>query len=165
MPLLVISLAARGGHLALAPRFEWIASDPALATLAVAGAVEVVAYFVPWLDNLLDALAGPAAVVAGVVATASVITAMEPWLRWTLAVVAGGGAAGSVQALTTGVRGVSTLSTGGLANPLLSAAEAAGSILLSLLAVVAPLAALVLLAVLAGVAWRRWATRRRPARA
>ena len=82
VPFLVLNLAARSGYVALAGNFEWIASTPALITLAVATALEIAAYYVPWLDNLLDSVATPAAVVAGIVVTASVVTGIDPYLKW-----------------------------------------------------------------------------------
>ena len=149
VPLLVLNLAARGGYVVLAGSFDWIASTPALITLAAATALEITAYYVPWLDNLLDSVSSPAAVVAGVVVTASVVTGIDPYLKWTLAVIAGGGVAGVVQAVTVGARGASSLTTAGFGNPLVTTAEIGGSALLSAVAVALPaLAALAVLALL-----------------
>lgn len=141
VPLLVLSAASYSGHLTLSGSFDWIASTPALISLIVATVLEIGAYYIPWLDNLLDTVASPAAVVAGVVASASVITGMDPYLKWTLAVIAGGGIAGAVQLITTGTRGASLVTTAGFGNPFVSSAETGGSIVLSVLAVVAPLLA------------------------
>jgi hypothetical protein len=149
VPFLVLSLAARGGYVALDGSFEWIASTPALITLAVATALEITAYYFPWLDNLLDSVATPAAVVAGIVATASVVTGIDPYLKWSLAGIAGGGVAGAVQAVTVGARGASSVTTGGFGNPLVTTAEIGGSALLSGMAVsLPPLAALLVLVLL-----------------
>src|SRR5687768_15254162 len=98
VPLLVMSIAANSGHLGLAGGFEWIGTRPALIAFAVATLLEVLAYYVPWLDHLLDTAAVPIAIVAGVVVTASVVTDVSPLLRWSLAVIAGGGAAATTQA-------------------------------------------------------------------
>jgi hypothetical protein len=116
---------------------------------AVATALEVLAYYIPWLDNALDSIAGPVAVVAGVLVSAAVLTDVDPLLRWTLAILAGGGAAGLVQAATTAVRGVSSATTLGLANPVVATVEIAGSLLLSLLSIVLPLLALAFVLALA----------------
>ena len=159
VPFLVMSLASRSGWLELNGSFEWIGSAPALIVLAVATAVEIGAYYIPWLDNALDVIATPTAVVAGVVATASVVTGMDPLLKWTVAVIVGGAAAGSVQAVTGLTRHASLLTTGGLANPLVSSAEAAGSIGLALVAVVVPVVAGVLVLAIAFYGFRRWSRR------
>lgn len=151
VPLLVMSIAARADVLALGPSFEWIASTPALVAFALATLVEIGAYYVPVIDNVLDAIAGPAAVVAGIIVSASVIGDIDPFLKWTLAVIAGGGVAGTVQALTIGTRGASTVTTFGLGNPVLSTLELGGSAVLSVAAILLPLLALVLVVALVTV--------------
>ncbi len=162
VPFLVLNLAARSDYVALDGSFEWIASTPALITLAVATALEIGAYYVPWLDNLLDSVATPAAVVAGIVVTASVVTGIDPYLKWSLAVIAGGGVAGAVQATTVGARGASSLTTAGFGNPLVATAEIGGSALLSGMAVGLPLfTGVVVLALLVLAVW--WLRRRRSA--
>jgi len=96
VPPLVLSVAALSGHLHLAHGFEWMGTWPALTAFAVATVLEIVAYYFPWVDNLLDTAATPIAVVAGIVMMASCVSDVSPFLRWTLAVIAGGGAAGLV---------------------------------------------------------------------
>jgi hypothetical protein len=142
VPLLVMNLASRAGYLSLSGGFEWIGETPALIAFAGATVLEVAAYYVPWLDNLLDSVASPAAVVAGVLVTASVVTGLDPALKWMLAAIAGGGVAGAVQALTVGTRKLSALTTAGFGNPLVSTVEIGGSLALALLAVALPILAL-----------------------
>lgn len=144
VPFLVMSLASRTGHLQLAPTFQWVASDGALWALGVATVLELGGYFIPWVDHLLDMAASPVAVIAGILATGAVITDMDPFWKWTLAVVAGGGLASTTQALTVAGRGVSTLTTAGLGNPLVASGEAVGAAGLSALAIAVPLLALAL---------------------
>jgi hypothetical protein len=149
VPLLVASIASIAGHVTLSPGFEWIGGYPALVAFALATCLEITAYFVPWLDNLLDTIATPAAIVAGIVVTASFVSGMSPFLRWTFAVVAGGGVAGMIQAGTVAIRAASTGTTGGLGNPVVSVIEAGSSTALSILAVLLPVVAgIVVLAVL-----------------
>jgi hypothetical protein len=152
-----MSLAARFGEFEPATGFEWLQHPLAQGVLAVAVVVEVGAYLVPWLDNLLDTVATPAAVVAGTVLTAALLGDASPVIQWVLAVVAGGGTAGVVQAATVTARTASLVSTGGLANPVVSLAEAGLSGLFTILAIVVPLTAVALLLLV--VAW--WARRRR----
>lgn len=146
VPFLLVGIAARTGHLTLGPTFLWMAATPALIAFAVATVVEIAAYYIPWLDHVLDVLATPAAIVAGMVMTASVVTGLDPMLKWTLALIAGGGIAGTVQALTVGTRKVSLLTTGGLANPVVSTVELLGSVFLTLLAIALPLLAFAVVA-------------------
>src|SRR5882672_5938670 len=91
VPMLFMSIAALSGHLTLGAGFQWIGTYPALVTFAVATALEIGGYYIPWLDHLLDTMATPAAIVAGTVATAAVVTNMSPMLKWTLAIIVGGG--------------------------------------------------------------------------
>ncbi len=159
VPLLIINLASRGGFLELSPKFGWMASSEALVAFGAATVLEIVAYYVPWLDNLLDTVATPAAVVAGMVATASVVTGMDPVLRVILAIIAGGGLAGAVQMTTAGGRQISSVATAGLGNPILSTFELAGSLGLSLLSVLTPVFAgllVVLTLILVMRRLRRW---------
>jgi hypothetical protein len=141
VPLLVLSLAARSGEMALGHGFAWIGSKPALLAFAVATVVEIAGYYIPWVDHLLDTVATPTAVVAGVLVTASTLGHMSPFLQWSIALLAGGGTAAVFQGLTAAARGVSTLTTGGLGNPIVSTVEAGGSALLSVLAVTVPVLA------------------------
>ena len=142
LPVLVMGLAARAGHLDLTDGFAWMASSPALLTFAVAVTCEIGAYYIPWLDNLLDAVAMPAAVIAGTVVGAANIETATPLLDWSLAAVVGGGSAAVVQTGTILLRGASTAVTGGLGNPVVSTAENGAAIGLSLLAIVVPVLAL-----------------------
>src|SRR5688572_15228405 len=160
VPLLVTSIAAHSGHLTLASNFQWIGSTEALTAFSLATALEVGAYYVPWLDNFLDTVATPVAVVAGTMVTASMVTDVSPFLKWTLAVVAGGGVAGAVQATTVLARGLSLTGTGGLANPLVATAELGGSILTAIAAIVAPFFALALIIAVLGIAGYKLLRRR-----
>jgi hypothetical protein len=148
VPLLVMSVASISGHLTLAHGFEWIGSYPALVTFSAATCAEVAGYYIPWVDHLLDTVATPAAIVAGTVTTAAMVGDMSPFLKWTLAAIAGGGVAGVVQGTTVLVRGASTLTTGGLGNPLFATVELGGALFTSFLALLAPLLAVGFIVVL-----------------
>ena len=143
VPMLIVSGAAYTGHLALGDSFAWLATPAALTMLGAAAIAEVLAYYIPGVDNLLDALATPAAFVAGTVLSAAVMTDMPPLVKWAAAVIAGGGIAGLTQVATATLRANSTVLTGGLGNPVIATAELGGALLVPLLALVAPFAALV----------------------
>jgi Domain of unknown function (DUF4126) len=96
VPLLVLSGASLAGLVELASGFDWIGTWPALVGFGVATALEVAAYLVPFLDNALDAVGGTAAAAAGAVLMASSVVDVGPFLHWTLAIVTGGGLAGTV---------------------------------------------------------------------
>ena len=154
VPFLVMSVAHRAGHLDLSGRFEWLGSDVALGVLALATVLEIAAYYVPWLDNLLDGAATPIAVVAGTMAAAATMSGASPLLEWTLAAIGGGGAAGVVQTGSVLLRGLSSVSTAGFGNPIVSTAEAGSALTVSALAILIPPLALVLLTVVLALALR-----------
>jgi hypothetical protein len=158
IPLLLASVAAHTGHFDPSPGFAWLASWPALVTFAVAAAVEIAAYYLPGLDHVLDLVMTPLALAAGVLLVVAPLGEISPLLRWSVAVVAGAGAAGVTQAATALLRVKSTATTGGLGNPLVATTELGGSLLLSLLALLLPVLALALLAVLI---WGCFAVRRK----
>jgi hypothetical protein len=156
VPLLIMSIAAHAGFLNLSPGFEWIGSWTATLAFAIATFLEIGGYFIPWLDNLLDAVAAPAAVLAGILATASLLGDHSPFLRWALAIIAGGGAAGIIQASTTALRGLSSTTTGGLANPVFSIVEMLGALGLSIFAILIPIFAIILVIIIIAFAIRRF---------
>ena len=145
VPLLVMNLASLGGQLHLASGLAWIGSYYATVAFATATIVEVFGYYIPWVDHALDVAATPAAIIAGTLTTASLVTDMSPFLKWTLALIAGGGIAGLVQGTTVSLRATSLASTAGLANPLVSTLELVGSIVIAVLAILVPILCLALI--------------------
>jgi Domain of unknown function (DUF4126) len=154
LPMLIMSGAAYTGHLSLDNSFAWLATPFALTMLGVAALVEVLAYYVPGIDNLLDAVATPAAFVAGTIVSAAVMTDLPPMAKWMAAVIAGGGTASLTQGVMTILRAKSTVVTGGLGNPVIATGELGGSVLLSLLALAAPLTAVAVVILLLWLAFR-----------
>jgi uncharacterized membrane protein len=143
VPLLVVAVAAYFGKIPLSSTFLWLGTLPAIAMLGVAAVAEVGAYYIPGVDNVLDTIAAPLALVAGTMAVAAPLWDMPPLIKWTAAVIAGGGAAGVTHGITSVLRAKSTLATGGLGNPVIATGELGGAIGLSLLAIAMPVLALV----------------------
>lgn len=161
VPLLVVNLAARAGWVDLSGELAWMGDTGALWTFGVATVLEIGAYYVPWLDNFLDTVATPAAVVSGAVVTASVVTDVDPALKWMLAVIAGGGVAGVVQTATVGGRVLSSITTAGFGNPVVATLELFSSFLLSVVSILAPLLAVLFVSTLLALVWRFRRRRRR----
>jgi hypothetical protein len=162
VPMLVLCIAARASAVHLNPSLAFLGSTPALICFSVATVAEILAYKIPWVDHALDTIASPAAVVAGTLVVASQFTFTGQngdLLKWGIAAVVGGGAAGAVQATTVVGRGASTLLTGGFGNPIFATIESTSAVVLSVMAVVVPILAFLLVlgfAVLAVVLIRRW---------
>jgi hypothetical protein len=150
IPLLVASAAVKAGYLNPGGDFAWIGTWPAIAAFGIATLMEVAAYYVPWLDNLLDTIASPTAVVAGTVLFATSVTEFDPFLKWSLAVIAGGGSAGVVQGATVAARVASTTTTGGIANSVLNTLETLAGFFFSVGAILVPVVAFVLLLAVVG---------------
>ena len=138
VPLLALSAASVLGHVDLPPNFDWVENPQALGLFAIACVLEIVGYSIPWMDHLLDILATPAAIITGTVVAASVAPEMDPLVKWTLALAAGGGTAGLTKGIMNVLRATSTAVSGGLTNPLFSALELAAAAVLSALAITVP---------------------------
>lgn len=157
VPLLALSAAAVLGHVDLPANFDWIENPQALGLFAIACVLEIIGYSIPWADHLLDILATPAAIAAGTIVAASSTSNLNPLVQWTIALVVGGGTAGITKGLLNILRGTSTLTTGGLANPLFAAVELLIATLLSALAITVPLVAIgLLIAIFGGISYKVW---------
>jgi len=134
IPPLMMGLGSRFDLYELEGSFIWVGEDWAIAVFAIATLLEIGGYYVPWIDNLLDTVATPAAVIGGIfVTSASLEGDVDPSIQWILATIAGGSTAGVIQLGTVATRAVSTGVTGGLANPVVSTLEALASIICILL--------------------------------
>ena len=152
VPLLAVGLAVRFMGLNATPALAWTATDLGLVGLSAATLVEILAYYIPWVDNALDTIHGPLALVAGTLLVGGLLGDMPPALQWGLGVVAGGGAAGAVKTGAATVRAASTATTGGLGNCIVSTVENGCATIGSALAVVAPvIAAVFLILMVAGM--------------
>jgi hypothetical protein len=141
-----MSVAGVSGYMSFSAGFEWIASYPALIIFGVATILEIVAYFVPYVDNILDMASLPIGVVAGIIVVASVVTDVDPILRWTLAVIAGGGIAAGTGVISNAVHALSTATTGGTANPAVSTVESGATVVMTILSVVLPIVGVLVVA-------------------
>jgi len=149
VPLLALNLASTYGYVNLAPGFEWIGGYYATIAFIFATVLEIITYYVPWLDNVMDAIASPISIIAGIIATASLITDMPHSLKWMISIIAGGGIAGLLQGATVATRTKSSLLTGGTGNLVITTLEIAGSVITSLLAIILPVIAFIVAATFA----------------
>ena len=139
VPLLVMSVASLTGLFEPMKGFEWLAMPSVCIGLTVATVCEIGAYYIPWVDNALDSISTPAAMIAGTLTTMAVSTGeMSPFASWAAAIIVGGGTASAVQLSTVAVRGLSTATTGGIANPLVSTTEWMSALLISVLSFFVP---------------------------
>jgi hypothetical protein len=154
VPLLIMGIAGVSGNLNLSSGFEWIASYPAMIVFGIATIFEAVAYFFPYIDNLLNTISTPFSILAGVIVSAAVIADISPFLQWTLAIIAGGGAASATSLISNGAHHASTVVSAGITNPVISAVESVISVILPVLAIAMPVLAFILLIFLVAAIYR-----------
>jgi Domain of unknown function (DUF4126) len=160
VPFLVMGVAAHSGYLKLAPEMAWMGTTPAIIGFAIATALEVLVYFVPIVDNVMDVIELPLAAIAGTILTAAVTADLDPYLRWSLALVAGSSVAGTTEAFMGLSRLASTAAAGPFGNIAVSSAELASSTILSVLSITVPILVIVLLLVLLFITFGRRRRRR-----
>ncbi|KPN70754.1 DUF4126 domain-containing protein [Neisseria sp. 83E34] len=151
LPLFALSLSAYFGMWPLNESWQWLASTNALIILGIAAITESLSYLIPLVDNLLDTIAVPLAGLAGTAVVASTAADLSPAVTWTLAIIAGGGAAAAIKGANATTRVASTATTGGLANPVISVLETGMAVVMSVLSLFVPVLAVLL--VFAVVFW------------
>ncbi|NNE03151.1 MAG: DUF4126 domain-containing protein, partial [Eudoraea sp.] len=148
LPLFALSIASYFGVWDLNESWEWIGSLAAVITLGVATIVEVFAYFIPWVDSLLDSIALPLAALAGTAVMVATISDLDPVVTWSLAIIAGGGTATAIRGASATSRVASTATTGGLGNPVISAVETGTAVVVSAASIFVPVVAVVLVIII-----------------
>jgi hypothetical protein len=148
VPLFALSIAAHYNVIPLNESWAWVGSSTAIITLGIATIVEIGAYFIPWLDNLLDTIAIPLAAIAGTAVMISTVAGLDPVMTWALAIIAGGGTATAIQTSSAATRATSTVTTGGIANPLVATVETGTSIVMSVLSIFVPILAIIIVGLL-----------------
>ena len=139
VPMLAASIAAKLGIFPLNEGFQWLAGWPALISFGTATVVEILAYYIPFVDNLLDTITTPLAVGAGILLLTSVLPVDNDLLKWGTGFIFGGGAAATIQGGTALTRLASAKLTAGLGNPVVATGEHAAAIGTSVLSLVMPL--------------------------
>jgi len=148
LPPFFLGLAAHFGLIEMNEGLAWLSNWTALTILGVATIVELTAFYIPYLDNLLDSIASPLAVMAGVLLTSSLLSNYDPAIKWTVAGIAGGGASSIVQGGTVAIRAASSGATIGLGNFIVATLETVSSFLITLLSIFLPIIGLVLVGAL-----------------
>ncbi|MBU8883455.1 DUF4126 domain-containing protein [Kaistella sp. DKR-2] len=148
LPMFAVSLATYMGWIPMNENFHWLAGLPTLITTGIATVVEILAYYIPYVDHLLDTMSVPLATIAGSVMFASQFADIGTFPQWALALIAGGGTAAAISSGFAGTRAASTATTGGLGNSVVATTETAGAGIMSFLAIAAPLIAFIIAIIL-----------------
>jgi hypothetical protein len=144
VPLFALSLASYFGVIPLNESWEWVGSVTAICTLGIATILEVLAYYIPVFDNLLDTIAVPLAAIAGTAVVVSTAANLDPIVTWSLAIIAGGGTAAAIKGSAATTRAASTTTTAGLANPIVSTVETGSATVMTIVAIFLPILAIVI---------------------
>ena len=148
LPMFVVSLASYLGWIPMSDSFEWLSGLPTLITTGVATIIEIVAYYIPVVDNFLDTITIPLATIAGSILFASQFMELGTFSQWALALIAGGGTAATIASGFAGTRAASTATTAGIGNNIVATTETAGAGLMSVLAIFLPVIAFIFAIVL-----------------
>ncbi len=151
LPLFALSLASYFGVWELNDNWQWIGSLAALITLGAATIIEIFAYFIPWVDNILDSMAVPLAAIAGTAVMVSTVADLDPVVTWSLAIIAGGGTATAIKGASAASRLASTATTGGVANPVVSTIETGTATVVSVASIFAPIIAAVMVVIILAI--------------
>jgi len=149
IPMLAGALAGHFHIIELSANMAWLSGWPAIILFATAAVAEVAAYYIPFVDNLLDTIATPLSVGAGTVLAASLLPlGHNDLLRWVLSFLAGGSAAGIIQLGTGLLRLFSSKATVGTGNAIVATSENAAAVTGTVLSFIIPVIIAILLIVL-----------------
>ena len=155
LPLFAIGCLGATGQIELAQPYEWMQRPIALIGLGAAVLLEIAGDKFPLVDHLLDSAAVVVKPIAAMVASASVMTEMDPMVTAVVGLLVGGTLAEGVHLVKAKARLWSSALTASLANPVLSLLEDAVAVVATIVAILAPLLA-VCCATVAGFAGVRW---------
>ncbi|MBP7173122.1 MAG: DUF4126 domain-containing protein [Cloacibacterium sp.] len=148
LPMFAVSLASYMGWIPMNESFQWLSGLPTLITTGIATIVEILAYYIPYVDHLLDTASVPLATIAGSVMFASQFADIGTFPQWALALIAGGGTAAAISTGFAGTRVASTATTGGLGNNIIASTETAGAGVMTALSIFVPVIAFIVALVL-----------------
>ena len=143
LPLFALSLSSYFNVWELNDSWLWLGSLTALITFGVATLIEIAAYYIPFIDNILDSISIPLAALAGTAVMMSTMVDLSPIISWSLAIIAGGGTAAAISGSSSVTRLTSTTTTGGVGNPIISTIETVTAFFMSVISIFLPLLAII----------------------
>lgn len=159
VPLLVAAVAAKFGIIPLNDSFSWMAGWPAIICFGTATVLEILAYYIPFFDNLLDAVNAPLAIAGGTLLATAVLPADNELLKWSIGLIMGGGTAGIIHAGTSFLRLASSKTTAGAGNAVLSTGEHLAAFTFSISALFIPIVIALIIISFLILILNRWSNR------
>ncbi|PLS18856.1 DUF4126 domain-containing protein [Bacillus sp. M6-12] len=135
IPMLFLSIGSLTGFIDLSPNMEWLGTDTALIVLGIGTVFELLSYLIPGVDNIMDMIDTPIAVIAGILVMFSVVQTDNPMTHWIIAIIIGGAIPAILKAFKATIRGALTAFTGGFGNIFLAILEAVASIIVAVTAI------------------------------
>jgi len=123
-------------------------SDLFLVIFIILSVSEVVLFYNPWIDNMLDLISTPASIFSGIILTYFVLYDTEIYLRLLISVILGGLVSLNVQLLTVKARSSTSIFSKGNGNQIVSTIENISSIFISILVLKFPLAGIFVSAII-----------------
>ena len=163
LPLLVVGALGALGHIELSESFVWMTTPLALMCLGSAVLVELVGDKIPVVDHLLDVAAIVVKPIAAMIATAAVMTELDPVLTAVIGLVLGGSLAQGVHLVKAKLRLLSSAMTATIANPFVSVFEDVLALVATLVAFVMPLVVFALAVAVSVWGFRSWCLRKNKA--
>lgn len=148
VPMLIASIAAKAGIFPVTEGFQWLAGWPALLSFGTATIIEIIAYYIPFIDNLLDSITTPLAVGAGTLLLTSVLPVDNDLLKWVTGFIAGGGTAAAIQGGSVMTRLASSKLTAGTGNAVVATGEHAAAFGVSALSLFTPVFVAIIILIL-----------------
>jgi hypothetical protein len=147
MPFVFVGGMARYAHTPTPDMLDWTATDAGFLLLLIATLLEVLGDKIPAVDHALDVVATFLKPAAGFVLPAALLYDVSPMAAWVLGIAAGAPLALGVHATKAGTRALSSATTLGAGNPVVSIIEDVLAVMILVFTVLAPIlaAALVLL--------------------
>ena len=149
IPPFLYGLFYRADLVTLNESWIWMGNDWIIILFGLASLLEISSTFLPWIDNILDIVATPSAIVAGTILASNCLDGIDPGLKWILSLICGIGVTGSFQVSTVVGRGLSSFFTGGLGNPIFALIEDINAIFISIIVILYPILGLLFVLIIA----------------
>ena len=145
VPPLTYGIFYKANLVELSDSWIWIGNDWVILLFALATIIEILATFIPFIDNTLDIISTPVSMIAGTVLASSSLSNLDPGLQWLLSIICGIGVTGSFQFSTVTLRGMLSVFTGGILNPFFSLLEDTIAFLIAISTILIPIFGLILI--------------------
>ncbi|NLU62489.1 DUF4126 domain-containing protein [Rhodococcus sp. HNM0563] len=163
LPLLMLSAAVHFElfGIVVGDSMSWVGSTAALTALTIATVTEVLADLIPFVDNALSLAGTVTRPIAGALVAWAALSNLDPAWAAIAGIVVGAPTALAVSTAQTGTRAVSTATTAGVGNPVLSVIDSVASFVTSLISLVLPLLVIPLLILFGWLGFKGYGRMRR----